>query len=252
MGTHDSGSTLAAEPRRWHHAATWLEDFSILSWRVDPEAVARTLPAGFEVETWDGGAWASMVSFRDVDFHFRGMPLVKMTCGQVNYRTYVRRGDQRGVWFYGSSLDSRLVHIPRALWRMPWHRTKLTIERVPAPAGDRVTLVGTGGWGGAELSMRSTGTPYPDPVGFDDPAEGRAVLLDPFHGWYRRLGSGRVGHYRVWHEPLALSQAEVDTAQCSVFTDLALVTPGQLPDHAGEQQRVFFDVFTPPDVPAPR
>lgn len=232
---------------RWCHADVELHDFAIITWDVEPSKLASLLPDGVEPDIRDDRAMVSLVAFRDHRFHFRAAPFARMSCGQVNYRAYVRQGDRTGVWFFGFSLDSRLVVIPQLLWKMPWHRTGLHIERHAASVDSSSwQLTADGPWGAAEVSLRGTGRRLDLPSGFTDPQEASAVLFDPLIGWYdRRDGSG-VGEYRVWHEPLKLELADVQIATSTVFNELGLIADGQLPSSAGMQARVHFDVYTPP------
>lgn len=233
---------------RWHHALADLGDFALVSWAADPDRVAALLPAGVEPDVRDGSTLVSLAAFRDRRFHFRFAPLVRHSAGQVNYRTYVRRGDQTGVWFFGTSLGSRLVHLPAAVWKMPWRREDVRIAadwpNAGQPANWRLDV--RGGWGSASVALRGTGRPVPVPAGFADAAEASRVLIDPVLGWYARRDGSGTGRYSVWHEPLALEHAEVGYAHSQVFTDLGLVTAGQPPCHAGLQRRSLFDIHTPP------
>lgn len=88
---------------RWCHASTGLDDFAIVTWAVDPDRVAATLPAGFVPDVRAGVALVSAVAFLDDRFHFRALPFPRVSCGQVNYRAYVRRNDESGVWFFDRS-----------------------------------------------------------------------------------------------------------------------------------------------------
>jgi uncharacterized protein YqjF (DUF2071 family) len=242
-----TGQDTARLDPRWCHADVELRDFAIISWDVEPSKLAALLPIGFEPEVRGGRSMVSMVAFRDHRFHFRAAPFARMSCGQVNYRAYVRRGDQTGVWFFGFSLDSRLVVIPRHLWKMPWHRTDIGIESGSSSAGgSKWRLTAAGSWGAAEVSLRGAGHRLETPSGFADAKDASGVLFDPFLGWYdRRDGSGR-GVYRVWHEPLQLEHADVEVATATVFSDLGLIAADQPPSSAGIQGSVRFDVYTPP------
>ena len=78
-GTPGFEGTPRPRPR-WHHASSELDHFAIISYRVEPDLVARHLPAGVVLEVFrfdDGvcGALVSAVVFRDRDFHFRGCGL---------------------------------------------------------------------------------------------------------------------------------------------------------------------------------
>ena len=240
------GREVARPPRRPWHASTWLDDFAIVTWAVDAERVDRHLPGGFEPEVRDGAALISMVAFMDRDFAFRFAPLPRLSCGQVNYRTYVRRGGATGVWFFGSSLDSRLVSVPRVLWSMPWHRTQIAINATyGGAAGSEWMIAAAGEWGGASVQLIGDGTPLGTPPGFDD-ADASAVLFDPVMGWYRRSRGVEFGHYSVWHQPLALQSARVVEARCDVFDGLELFEGNERVHSAGFQRSVQFDVHTPP------
>ena len=233
---------------RWCHSRTDLADFALITWAVDPDRVEAQLPAGFAPDVRAGTALVSMVPFLDDGFHFRAAPFARVSCGQVNYRTYVRRGQETGVWFFGTSLDSVFVHLPKVAWKMPWHRTGLRIEAEWNAVGCtswRAEASGT--WGAAAIALAGTGRPFPRPPGFESDDEVSRVLTDPLVGWYGRSDGSGVGRYSVWHEPLGLEEATVvDGARCDVFTALDLVDAGQMPLCAGVQRRVAFDVHTPP------
>jgi len=224
-----------------------MDDFALVSWAVDPDRVRSLLPAGFTVDERDGQALVSMVAFLDHRFHFRAAPFVRLSCGQINYRAYVRRGDEVGVWFFGTTLDSRLVVVPRRLWQMPWHRGSMQLDSEWDGEHCRSWHVQvTGAWGAADVTLRGAGVTAPRPPAFVDDDDVGAVLRNPFIGWYRRVDASGVGRYTVWHEPLRLEEAEVTEAHCDAYTRLGLIEDGQLPVHAGVQRRTVFDVHTPP------
>jgi hypothetical protein len=129
-------STEPFQPRpaaRWGDVTTTLADFAIITFAVDPAALAALLPDGFapEVFTLDGGrrvAFVSAVPFRDLDFRFGFAPWLKFRFGQTNYRAYVTHRGQRCVWFFGTSLSTNWVAIPRYAWKLPWHPARIGIE----------------------------------------------------------------------------------------------------------------------------
>lgn len=216
---------------------TDLDGFALVTWDVDPAALAHHLPPRFRPDTRpvDGRerGFVSAVPFVDRGFHFRFAPYPRLSCGQVNHRTYVvDRDGRRGVWFFGTSLGSRLVQVPRALWRMPWHRERVEVSL----DGERYRAEVTGAFGALDLRLRRTGAPLVMPP----------ELVDPFVGWYPRTGGTPVGRYSVWHEPLALERCEVEAASVELHHRLGLVEPGTPPLWAGVQPTTRFDVHTPP------
>ena len=209
-----------------------LEDFAIINWAVDPSRVQPHLPPGFEPEERSGTACVAMVAFRNHGFHFRAAPFARLSCGQADYRTFVRHGGERGVWFFGGSLSSRLVKVATSLWKMPWHHDSIDIATSSAgDTGSQWRLAASGDWGAATVALTTTGHAFDETT--------------PLVGWYPRTDGG-VGRYSVWHEPLQLREAAVDLATCDVFERLGLIDKGQQPTGAGVQRSVPFDVHTPP------
>ncbi len=249
--------TFAGTPRppaRWCHAVTALDHFALITYRVDPARLASLLPRSVEPDVFalDDGAEASLVSavpFVDRDFRFRFFPWITLSCGQINYRAYVRHRGERGVWFFGTSLDSRLVALPRLAWRMPWHRDRIRVD--VDRSGDRLArlhLEVTGGWGSASAELVDDGAPLGRLDGFADLDETLEVLTHPMVGWFRRSGDLGIGRYSVWHEPLQPHPCAVRWARFAVFERLGLVAPGSEVHSALVQPTVDFDVHTPPTL----
>jgi hypothetical protein len=189
-------------------------------------------------------AFVSVVPFLDRAFHFRFEPWPHVSCGQVNHRAYVVAPDGRtGVWFFGTSLDSVFVAVPRWLWRMPWYRERVVVEM------DRATWTAKvdGAFGALDIELRRSDTPLGTPAPFSGAADASGCVIDPALGWYRRTGRrGDTGAYSVWHEPLRLEAATVVRADVALHAALDLVPPGTPPLWAGVQGTVAFDVHTPP------
>ncbi len=230
----------------WHHASTHLDDFVIISYRVDTEKLRSHLPEGIEpsVFTFSDGTTGSLVSavlFLDRDFAFRFMPLIRLSCGQVNYRAYVNVNGEDGVWFFGTSLDSKLVMIPQRLWKMPWHRDIIKITTTDSTW----KMESQGNWGGASVSLTATGNVLSCLDGFTDVDETICILTHPMAGWFMRTDN-KVGKYTVWHEVFDLLPMEVNHAHFDVFERLGLVDSSTAVHSALMQKTIHFDVHTPP------
>lgn len=237
---------------RWHDSSSWLDDLAIVTWAVEPERLAQHLPAGWEPLGWKRSgtdvALVSMVSFRDRDFRFNFWPWTRLRCGQINYRAYVRHGDQTGVWFFGTSLDSRLVSVPKTLWKMPWHLDRIDVSSTWR--GDRLDgmqVRARGAWGDADAELVAEGGPVGSPpmVGLTLGEDLSQVLVDPFVGWYGRT-TGGVGSYSVAHAPMRMAPCRVLSARSAVFERLGLIEPNDHPIDARATRQIRFQIHTPP------
>lgn len=245
-----------ARPRprlRGLDAATTLEHFALVTFAVDPAALRSTLPAGLEPEVrqLDDGSergFVSAVSFRDVHFRFAFAPWLRLSFFQTNYRTYVRAPDgRRAVFFFGTTLDSPFVAIPRIAWRMPWHGGATVIEAEWAADGRCLTYRhrSTGRWGAAEVAISGTDQPMGRLDGFADEDDAAVVLTHPLDGYFVRP-NGRLGRYSVWHARLELQRGVARVARYAVFEELGLVAPNAVPHSVLLQRATDFDVLLPP------
>ncbi len=98
------------------------EEVTFLHWLYDPAAVQRLLPAGVDVDTFDGSAWVSIGPVPHGGFAAPGratLPFGSFT--EVNVRTYVRAGARRGVWFFSLDIDRVMpTVVARSLYRLPY------------------------------------------------------------------------------------------------------------------------------------
>lgn len=247
---------LARPPHRGRDVITTLADFALVTYAVEPRALAALLPEGVVPEVFplaDGRerALVSAVPFRDLDFRFSFAPWLTFQFGQTNYRAYVTHRGQRAVWFFGTSLATRYVAIPRYLWKLPWHRAQMQFET--AWDGERCTryqLSTQGAWGAAELVLQGTDTPQGTLDGFADEESTTVILTHPLRGLFRQR-DGKLGSYSVWHDRLRLQRGEATRARFSVFEDLALITRDQVPHSVLLQRETEFLVFLPPKTLAP-
>ncbi|MEO6595432.1 MAG: DUF2071 domain-containing protein [Planctomycetota bacterium] len=117
--------------RAWALTMDW-EDLLFLHWPVAASLLQPHLPAGLEVDTFDGSAWLGVVPFRMARTRFRWLPPVPTTHSfpELNVRTYVRAKDRPGVWFFSLDAASRLaVAGARAGFGLPYFRARMRCER---------------------------------------------------------------------------------------------------------------------------
>lgn len=108
MTQHLHSSLAMTEHRPWPLPATpwvWRQtwtDLAFLHWRIPAGTLRPFVPAGLEIDTFDGSAWLGLVPFELSDFSVRRWPAVPWLSRflETNLRTYVTDGHQAGVWFF--------------------------------------------------------------------------------------------------------------------------------------------------------
>jgi uncharacterized protein YqjF (DUF2071 family) len=234
-------------------ATTRLDHFALVTFAVDPARLAAVLPAGLdpEVRLLDDGSergFVSAVSFRDVDFRLAIAPWFRTSFFQANYRAYVRGPDgRRAVFFFGTTLDSLLVALPRLVWGMPWHGGSTRIEAAWSADGRCLTYRHrcSGRWGAADVELEGTAETAGRLDGFSDADDAALVLTHPLDGYFERR-DGRLGRYSVWHERLRPQLGVARRARYTVFEELGLVPAGTSPHSVLLQRSIEFHVLLPP------
>jgi uncharacterized protein len=135
--------------QRWH-------DLLFAHWPVPVAAVRALIPAGLEIDTFDGAAWLGVVPFRMSDVRLRGTPALPWLSffPELNVRTYVVRDGKPGVWFF--SLDAgniAAVAIARRWFHLPYFHARMHIAERDAWIEYRSTRTHRGA-AAAELQMK--------------------------------------------------------------------------------------------------
>lgn len=249
---------LLTQPRhRLWDVVTTLRHFAIVTYTLDPDRLLPHLHPRFEpdcIQLSDGRQQAllSVVPFHDEAFHFVGCPLVHWSFGQTNYRAYVRDRStgERAVWFFGTTLDSASVLIPRYLWKLPWHAGRISFDCHIDPQTQRYTryrMVTQSRWAPAVLELTDSGTPATALSGFDDLETALVVLTHPLKGFYYRR-DGALGSYTIWHDQLTPTIAQCNDAQFPLLDRLGLVplAAQREPHSVLLQSETRFSIYLPP------
>jgi uncharacterized protein YqjF (DUF2071 family) len=111
----------------WH-------DLLFAHWPLDPDVLARRIPAEFNLDLFDGKAWLAVVPFYMTDVAMRGTPALPWISSfpELNVRTYVRVDDKPGVFFFSLDAGNRLAALA-AWWvfRLPYFSADMTAYRSP-------------------------------------------------------------------------------------------------------------------------
>jgi len=208
---------------------TW-RDTLFAHWPVAPAFVAERLPAGLEVDTYDGDAYLGVVPFEMADLRPRGSP-VGLSFGELNLRTYVRYEGQRGVYFFSLDADDRLgVSVARSAFRLPYYRAEMTVS-----SRDE----------GVRFRSRRT-HPGEPPLAFDaryrpegesftaDPGSLASFLVERYR-FFTADDGGRLWAGDIEHEPWRLREAGATLARNGSFAANGFEQP------AGEPHLLYAD-----------
>lgn len=109
----------------------WLH-LLFLHWAYDAEAVQKLLPAGLEVDTFDGHAYVGLVPFVMEQVRPVFVPNLGKwgdsyeNFAELNVRTYVKRNGVRGVWFFSLDAASLLATLAARVWfHLPYFKARM-------------------------------------------------------------------------------------------------------------------------------
>ena len=198
-----SASTFSAEAKGrmlCHRGEPFLlagwHDAVFLHFAVPPEKLQPFVP--FPLDVRDGVAYVSCVAFtmRDMRPRMVGAWLFKpiATHEFLNVRTYVRQGEEAGIYFLAEWLPNRLsVMLGPTIFGLPYRYGRLRYDH-----RDAETMRGVIEDGASNASLRYSATPMPDVTACE--AEAGSLdefLLERYTAFTRRLGIKRL--FRVWH-----------------------------------------------------
>lgn len=185
----------------------------MLNYVVDPQLLQSRVPAGTELDLWQGRAYISVVGFLFLRTRVLGMPIPFHTnFVEVNLRFYVRyqsdEGWRRGVVFVRELVPRRAIAwVARYVFNEPYAYTPMnyTLER------DHEGLIRSVGytWDGrqttGQLVAKVEGTPVPLVNGSEE-----EFITEHYWG-YSGQRDGSTMEYRVEHPPWRVSRCATAT-----------------------------------------
>jgi uncharacterized protein YqjF (DUF2071 family) len=136
LAPHDPMPLLAHRPfalprRPWVMVQRW-HDVTFLHWELAPSVLRPLVPAGLELDLFDGRAWLAVTPLRMSGVRLRWLPPVPTASSfpEINVRTYVRAAGRPGVWFFSLDASSALaVAVAKACFGLPYFRARMRVER---------------------------------------------------------------------------------------------------------------------------
>jgi uncharacterized protein YqjF (DUF2071 family) len=213
--------------QKWRHLL-------FASWPIAPDEMRRHLPPNFELDTFDGKAWLSLVPMHMEDLHFRFLPPIPGTSNfpEINVRTYVRvpgkngKPDSRGVYFF--SIDAACwlgSFVARWLFHTPYQFARITLtERGPF---QRMVA----------HRKASNGTPAADLVANYRPLGEPSIPPDGSHAAFlvNRDTAFAVSHGTLYWGPIAHAPWKLADAEAEFEVNTLAAAAGiKLPDEKPE------------------
>jgi hypothetical protein len=186
-------------------AQVW-HDLLFAHWPVDAELLRPRLPAGVELDLYEGQAWLGVVPFRMSGVRARFLPALPGLSAfpELNVRTYAVAGGRPGVFFL--SLDAAnavAVAAARRFFHLPYRRARMTCKR----DGDAILYSCTRAAGRAERPAEFRGAYGPTgPAYRARPGELDHWLTERYC-LYTADGRGRAVRVDIHHEPWPLQPA---------------------------------------------
>jgi uncharacterized protein YqjF (DUF2071 family) len=208
-------------------------------WAVDPEVLRPLIPAGLEVDTFEGQAWVGVVPFWITGLRARGLPAVPGTANfnEINVRTYVRGGGRAGVWFFSLDADNVLAVLgARLLFHLPYFNARIT----RAVTGERVRYHNRRLHPGAPV-VAFAATYGPAGATFVPQVGSLEYWLTARYRLFSRDGRGRLYRAEIRHAPWALQPGWAEIRQNTMATGQGIAVPDSLPLlHYSRRLRAYF------------
>lgn len=181
---------------RWQHLA-------MLNWEVDRALLEPLLPAGVELDDWNGAHHVSVVGFLFLETRVLGAPIpFHADFEEVNLRFYVRRESggcvRRGVVFVKELVPRRLIaFVARHVYNENYDAAPMSHEIVLRAEGSPSRVAYAWRYGGSEGRIRLESAPE---IGAPGRGSREEFFVEHYHGYVRQPGGGTL-EYAVEHPP---------------------------------------------------
>jgi uncharacterized protein YqjF (DUF2071 family) len=205
----------------WIMRQTW-HDLLFAHWPIDPARLRAAVPAGVEVDLYEGRAWVGIVPFHMSNVTARGVPPLPWISAfpELNVRTYVRAAGKPGVFFFSLDAANPLaVKAARTLFNLPYFAADMEV----VSSGSYVIYRSHRRSSQAALFQAEYG-----PTGLAGPPQAGSLeeFLTERYCLYAPNRAGALRRLEIHHPPWALQPAE---ARISVNT-MAAAAGLSLPD----------------------
>lgn len=220
---------------------TW-KNLLFAHWAVDPALVRPLVPAGLELDLWEGRgatsedraslapqevatrqAWIGVVPFEMEGIaHRSGVPFFGASAfPELNLRTYVVRDGKPGVWFFSLDAGSSLaVWGARRFFHLPYFKARFAVRTERDGLAYRMERSG-----GASF----VGKYRPQGPSFRAQPRSLAAFLTARYCLYAADASGGLYRGEIAHEPWTLNSASLDLQVNTVAAAAGIELPAVAP-----------------------
>jgi uncharacterized protein YqjF (DUF2071 family) len=221
----------------WIMGQTWI-DLLFAHWPVAAGALRAVVPPELELDLFDGSGWISITPFEVIGTRARGTPPPPGVSRfpELNVRTYVTAGDRGGIWFFSlDALRASAVAAARTLYRLPYFRAEMAIERRDGWIEYESRRVDRRGAPVRfDARYRPTGAPAPPAPGTLD-----HWLVERYR-LYTLGGGRRVMTADIHHRPWPVQPAEAEIRVNTMTEPLGIPLEGAPLLHFARRQDVIF------------
>jgi uncharacterized protein YqjF (DUF2071 family) len=206
---------------------------TFLHWRYPAAEIARALPKGLTLDTFEGSAWVGLVPFVLAGVQPYGFPALPWISEfpETNVRTYVRGADgERGVWFFTLEADRlAAVMLARSWYHLPYRWASMKVKREGSMIEYRSKRARIFGEGSSE-------------IGIEIGNVRETTELDHFLTARFRLytaANARIAYAPIEHDPWPLKYAELTKLNEDLMEHSGVTRPiGKPLVHYSEELRV--------------
>lgn len=217
---------MITRARPWVMRMRWC-DLLFMHWPVDSASIRSQIPAGLDLDLFEGRAYVAVVPFRMENVGPRGLPAPPLAGAfpELNVRTYVRHQGSPGVWFFSLDAADRVaVEGARASFHLPYYHADMAVSQGSEIVDYRSDRTDDRG-GPARFAARYRPT---GPVERFEPGSFEVWSTDR-----QRLFAldrrGRLVRTEVRHAPWPLQPATVRIEMNSMLSAAGLVQPDEPP-----------------------
>lgn len=109
---------------------TW-DKLLFMHWPIAESELRPHIPAGLEIDTFDGSAWIGVTPFTMPELRPPGLPAPPVVgkSHEINVRTYVHRDGVPGVWFFSLDASNPMAVLGARLgFSLPYYVARMSLE----------------------------------------------------------------------------------------------------------------------------